>query len=131
MSARFLAVSGLPSTDLGGGLRGESGCVSRGKVLAGLWASASIPSRGHEGLMRDQTCRAVTVSLTRSTAGGCEVTEAAVRTTVIPIPSSASTRRRRRGITALGLQLRSNRKLVPPNAISAPSITALAETITP
>jgi len=42
---------------------------------------------------------ASTVSSGWSTAGGCEVSDAAVRITVMPMPSSASISRRSRGIT--------------------------------
>ncbi len=73
----------------------------------------------------------VTVSSGWSTAGGCDVSDAAVRITVMPMPSSASISRRSRGITWSFGALRSSRKFTPPSSSNTPSITALAPTITP
>ena len=57
-----------------------------------------------------------TVSFARSTAGGCEVSEAAVRMMVIPIPTSASSRCRNREVISEVLFLRSSKKLMPPSS---------------
>ena len=86
---------------------------------------------GALGRRRAQMCEGWTVSLTRSIAGACEVREAAVSTTVMPIPISASTRRRNRGMTSPGLYLRKSRKLMPPSANIASSMVILAMIIMP
>src|SRR5664280_584441 len=100
--------------------KGDESCASSGLANLGQW-----------GLRREAMWAKSTVSFTRSTAGGCDVSEAAVRMMVMPIPTSASTRRRNRGPTASPLYLRNSKKLMPPSSSMAASMIALAETITP
>jgi hypothetical protein len=53
-------------------------------------------SRGQSGVRRSTISGKVTRSWTRSIAGGAEVSEAAAKKTVMPMPISASAKRRSR-----------------------------------
>src|ERR1035437_10563531 len=90
MSATSLRESGAPSMVYAAGNgatagmsiflpgKGDESCASSGLASLGQW-----------GLRREAMWAKSTVSFTRSTDGGCEVSEAAVRMMVIRIPTSA------------------------------------------
>ena len=118
----------------------SSGCrvesvSSMGAAAARSCSTGGDASRGSLGTKRAATSAGVARSATTSTAGGSDVSEAAARRMVIPIPTSASMNGRSRGAgdgaSALRVQRRMSRKLRPPSSSTAAISAILVSTITP
>ena len=79
------------------------------------------------------TSASVARSVTTSTAGGSEVSDAAAKKTMRPSPSSTSTNRRRRTreAPAEAASLRTAKKFMAPRMESPPRITTLVSTMSP
>ena len=118
----------------------SSGCrvesvSSMGAAAARSCSTGGETSRGSLGTKRAATSAGVARSVTTSTAGGSEVSEAAARRIVIPMPTSASMNGRSRAPATdrprVRVQRRMRRKLSPPSRSTATSRATLVSTMTP
>ena len=99
----------------------------------GMSAMRGEASVGGFGVTRPSTSAKLARSVTTSTAGGSEVSEAATNRTVAPSPNSTSTNRRRRSgaTSAASGSRRTAKKFSAPNRISPTRIAALLPTMRP
>ena len=136
-SAAFRAGSSPdPGTKAGGAAAclaaaSASSCACNAGSARASWSGDA--RRGTSTRLRSTISAQATRSCVRSTAGGTEVSDAAAKKMLNPMPISTSANRRIRstGVAGSRRNRSTTRKLPSPSNSSAPNIAAFAVTITP